>query len=78
MKEELGHVRTNFYLSEFLFPYGVIFVRKNLSQETCMSTHILTAQHGVIGETHTQRTPETLLPAYSLTYDGLGRGVVIS
>lgn len=39
-----------------------------------MSTHILTAQHGVIGETHTQRTPETLLPAYSLIYDGLGGG----
>lgn len=39
-----------------------------------MNTHILTAQHGVIGETHTQRTPETSLPASSLIQDGLGGG----
>ena len=31
MKEELGNVRTKFYFSDFLFPCGVIFVRKKSS-----------------------------------------------
>ena len=30
MKEDLGNVRTNFYFLDFLFPCGVIFVRKIL------------------------------------------------